>query len=128
MDEKAIQNLVKAHPVVVFSKSYCPYCRRAKKALVGIGVHPVVVELDLREDGAEVQKTLLKMTNQRTVPNVWLNGKHFGGSDDTVKGVKEGKFDSAKGESKSGTEDAENSVKACGDGDGLPCKCKSGEC
>eukprot|EP00467_Chlorarachnion_reptans_P026185 CAMPEP_0114498130 /NCGR_PEP_ID=MMETSP0109-20121206/6710_1 /TAXON_ID=29199 /ORGANISM="Chlorarachnion reptans, Strain CCCM449" /LENGTH=99 /DNA_ID=CAMNT_0001675591 /DNA_START=259 /DNA_END=558 /DNA_ORIENTATION=- len=99
MDEKAITKLVQENTVVIFSKSYCPHCKRAKKGLTDIGVVYKALELDLREDGASIQETLQKMTGQKTVPNVWLKGKHLGGADDTIKAIKEGKFDPYKGSS-----------------------------
>ena len=36
-------------------------------------------------NGADIQNTLKSMTGQSTVPNVWINGKHIGGNDDTQK-------------------------------------------
>jgi glutaredoxin len=79
--------------VVLFSKSYCPYCKRAKKGLMDIGISPVVVELDQRKDGNEIQAALLKKTGQRTVPSAWLRGEHIGGSDDVANGIRSGSFD-----------------------------------
>ena len=35
--------------VAMFSKSVCPYCKKAKAALLNIGITAEVVELDLRE-------------------------------------------------------------------------------
>ena len=32
-----------------------------------------------------MQAALLEKTGQRTVPNVFINGKHIGGHDDTMK-------------------------------------------
>jgi glutaredoxin 3 len=32
------------------------------------------------------------MTNQRTVPNVFVNGKHLGGNDATQAAIKDGSF------------------------------------
>jgi glutaredoxin 3 len=108
--------------VVLFSKSYCPYCVRAKHALLRVGITPVVVELDERQDGREIQVALLQMTGQRTVPSAWLDGKHIGGGDDVVQGVASGLFkDVPKQEAK---ENAENAgLKPCGKGDGVPCLC-----
>eukprot|EP00465_Bigelowiella_longifila_P013706 CAMPEP_0185254178 /NCGR_PEP_ID=MMETSP1359-20130426/2845_1 /TAXON_ID=552665 /ORGANISM="Bigelowiella longifila, Strain CCMP242" /LENGTH=102 /DNA_ID=CAMNT_0027836891 /DNA_START=64 /DNA_END=372 /DNA_ORIENTATION=+ len=100
MDEKEIQKLADENTVVVFSKTYCPFCVKAKKALKDIGMSPYVIELDNREDGSSIQQTLLKMTGQRTVPNVWVKGKFLGGCDDTLKAIKEGKFDALKEENK----------------------------
>ena len=108
--------------VALFSKSYCPFCMRAKHALLKIGITPVVVELDERNDGRDIQVRLLQMTGQRTVPSAWLNGKHIGGSDDVVEGVKSGLFKDVKaGEAKELAK--ESGLKPCGTGDGIPCLC-----
>lgn len=48
-----IKSLVSAHPCVVFSKSYCPYCRRALETLRSF-TEPLVVELSEIKDGAKV--------------------------------------------------------------------------
>lgn len=37
------------------------------------------------ENGSEYQDTLEKISGQRTVPNVFINGKHIGGCDTIVK-------------------------------------------
>jgi len=79
--------------VVVFSKTFCPYCARAKEDLSGAGIVPVVVELDQRQDGDEIQKALLDRTGQRTVPSVWVCGRHIGGSDDLRNQMSVGLFD-----------------------------------
>lgn len=34
------------------------------------------------EEGSEVQDALTKITGQRTVPNIFINGKHIGGNSD----------------------------------------------
>ena len=88
LDEKGITALVKANPVVIFSKTWCPYCRRAKAALKSAGIKVTAVELDERSDGSAIQATLGNMTGHRTVPSVWLGGKFFGGSDDTIAALK----------------------------------------
>lgn len=116
-----------ADGVAIFSKSYCPYCRRAKRALLGIGIAPVVVELDERADGAAIQAEVRKRTGQRTVPSVWYNGKHIGGGDDTVAGVESGLFKDAPRASFSVDDEAkdEAGLKHCGEADGVACRCYS---
>ncbi len=42
---EVIAEAIKA-PVVVFSKSYCPYCDKAKEALTAVGAKFDVLELD----------------------------------------------------------------------------------
>ena len=78
--KKAIQS-----PVVVFSKTYCPYCTRVKKIFSEAGVKDLyVIELDEREDCRDVQDILLRMTGARTVPRVFIGGKSVGGSDEVA--------------------------------------------
>lgn len=46
-------------------------------------------------EGDEIQAELLALTKQRTVPNVFVNGKHIGGNDDTQAALKNGAFQAA---------------------------------
>jgi len=73
-----------AHPVMVYSKSWCPYCLRVKGLLGELGVDAKVVELDHVIEGDEVQDTLLSITGVRTVPQVFVGGEFLGGCDDTL--------------------------------------------
>ena len=41
-------------------------------------------------EGAEIQAELLTLTKQRTVPNVFVNGKHIGGNDATQEAIENG--------------------------------------
>lgn len=71
--------------VIIFSKSYCPYSKKAKHILLDIykiTPPPYVVELDEHELGPQLQAQLGQMTGRRTVPNVLINGKSIGGGDD----------------------------------------------
>ena len=80
-----IRQVISEHPVVIFSKSFCSYCHRAKEAMEVEGVKPVVIELDfMGRDGKEVQSTLEEMTGRRTVPNVFVDGETIGGGSETV--------------------------------------------
>jgi thioredoxin reductase (NADPH) len=84
--EKCITELVHTYPVVVFSKSWCPYCKRALEALAVEGVvgAPVLFVVSLDRDANGIQSTLATMTGRRTVPNVFVGGKSIGGGDETV--------------------------------------------
>ena len=48
------------------------------------------MELNERSDGPAIQDALAQMTGQRTVPNVFIKGKHLGGNDDTQKANRDG--------------------------------------
>ncbi len=81
-----INKEVSASNVVVFSKSYCPYCKATKQLFQKPefkGVSVAVHELDRRADGDAIQATLLDLTGQRTVPSVWVGGKFLGGNSET---------------------------------------------
>jgi glutaredoxin 3 len=78
--------------VLVFSKTYCPYCTKAKRALASVGASPVVHELDERPDGEKIQEALQSVTGIRTVPQVFVGGKCIGGGDDTAKLASNGKL------------------------------------
>lgn len=71
--------------MIIFSKTYCPYSKRAKSLLTekyNITPEPYVVELDIHPLGKPIQERLGKMTGRTTVPNIMINGKSIGGSDD----------------------------------------------
>ncbi|MCO5555523.1 hypothetical protein L7F22_063908 [Adiantum nelumboides] len=86
------KDVVTNNPVVVFSKSYCPYCKQVKQLLQSLGVNFKAVELDQESDGGELQAALTEWTSQRTVPNVFIGGQHIGGCDSTVAKHKEGQL------------------------------------
>lgn len=80
-----LDSILKKGPIIIFSKSYCPYSKKAKHILLelyGISPPPYVVELDQHPLGAGLQQHLHKSTGRRTVPNVLINGRSIGGGDD----------------------------------------------
>ena len=94
-----IHELVKQYDAVVFSKSYCPYCTCTKdlfERLLGgeaMRQRALVVELDeIGEDGPLMQEALHELTQQRTVPSVWLKGEHVGGNDDAQRMARSGEL------------------------------------
>ncbi|KAJ4709254.1 Glutaredoxin family protein [Melia azedarach] len=87
-----VKKTISSHKIVIFSKSYCPYCRRAKSVFKELKQSPHVIELDERDDGWNIQDALGEIVGRRTVPQVFINGKHIGGSDDTVEAYESGKL------------------------------------
>ncbi|KAL1214567.1 Glutaredoxin-C3 [Cardamine amara subsp. amara] len=87
-----VQNAILSNKIVIFSKSYCPYCLRSKRIFSELKEEPFVVELDQREDGDQIQYELLEFVGRHTVPQVFVNGKHIGGSDDLVVAVENGQL------------------------------------
>uniref|UniRef100_A0A3B4UB18 thioredoxin-disulfide reductase (NADPH) n=1 Tax=Seriola dumerili TaxID=41447 RepID=A0A3B4UB18_SERDU len=78
-----IQQLIDTNQVVVFSKSYCPYCVKVSCSFCR-GGRPRL------QDGTNYQEMLLEMTGQKTVPNVFINKTHLGGCDKTMQAHKDG--------------------------------------
>ncbi|KAL3527163.1 hypothetical protein ACH5RR_011819 [Cinchona calisaya] len=87
-----VQNAIYSNKITIFSKSYCPYSLRAKRIFSELREKPFVVELDLRDDGYQIQNVLLDLVGRRTVPQVFVNGKHVGGCDDLQVAVKNGQL------------------------------------
>jgi glutaredoxin-like protein len=64
--------------VTVFSRDGCPYCVRAKGLLHDAGIQ--FEELVLNRDFSE--STIRAVSGKSTVPQVFINGNHIGGSED----------------------------------------------
>jgi len=74
--------------VVVFSKTYCPYARKAKSILAKYPIDEKrmeVIEIEKRPDCAEIQAYMLELTGASTVPRVFIDGNCIGGGDDTAQ-------------------------------------------
>ncbi|GAA5804142.1 Glutaredoxin-1 [Helicostylum pulchrum] len=79
--QEIVEELISSNKVVVFSKSYCPYCSKAKNLLKELGIEFFAIELDNEDQGAAIQQYLHDKTGQRTVPNIFIAGQHVGGCD-----------------------------------------------
>ncbi|PWN23471.1 glutaredoxin [Microstroma glucosiphilum] len=89
------QKLISEKLVAVFSKSYCPYCRQAKGVIANLGLPESkvgIVELDHESEGSDIQAYLADKTGQRTVPNIFINGKHLGGCSDILQAEQSGEL------------------------------------
>lgn len=87
---KAIARKCASAVCLVFLNSFFSYCKRAKELFSGLNVVFGDVELDKVENGDAIQDELANMTGQRTVPNIFINGKHVGGCDAVHKLHEEG--------------------------------------
>lgn len=66
--------------VEIYTKAFCPYCSRAMRLLVDKGVEPV--EYDITMGGPQRQEMIQRANGRTTVPQVFIDGAHVGGSDD----------------------------------------------
>ncbi|ORX50106.1 thioredoxin-like protein [Hesseltinella vesiculosa] len=76
-----VQDLIHDHPLIIFSKSYCPHSKNAKALLDRFTlIQPYkVVEVDQRPDAALVKQALTEISDRGTFPNIFLNGTSLGG-------------------------------------------------
>lgn len=66
--------------IIVYSKSYCPYCQAAKALLTRKGAR--FTEIDVTRD-PEGQRAMTQRAHGRsTVPQIFIDGRHIGGCDD----------------------------------------------
>ena len=63
-----------------------------KQLLNSQGISAKVIELNQVDNGDDIQKALQVISGQRTVPNVFVKGKHLGGNDDTQAAARSGKL------------------------------------
>ena len=66
--------------IEIYTKAFCPYCSRAKALLDGKQVD--YEEFDITMDAAKRKEMLERSGGRSTVPQIFIDGKHIGGSDD----------------------------------------------
>ncbi|KAH8835120.1 thioredoxin-like protein [Flagelloscypha sp. PMI_526] len=87
-----VDTAIAEHKVAIFSKSYCPYCKRTKALFADkfADSEPFIVELDHREDGDDIQSYIKDKFSHRTVPAVFVGQELIGGNDDTQAAFRSG--------------------------------------
>lgn len=76
--------------IEIYTKQFCPFCIRAKALLDSKGV--TYVEYEVSRD-AELQREMRKRSNRATVPQIFIEGVHFGSSDDLLTLERNGELD-----------------------------------
>lgn len=76
--------------ITVYSKSFCPYCVRAKALLTKKGVAFEEIPVEGKD---ELRTWLVEQTGQQTVPQVFAGDRSLGGFSDLDALDREGKLD-----------------------------------
>jgi glutaredoxin 3 len=76
--------------VIIYSKTYCPFCVRAKNLFKSKGVAFDEVMMD---DKPEDYAKLKERTGWMTVPQIFINDQFIGGYDDLATLDRNGKLD-----------------------------------
>jgi len=81
--------------VEIYSKLLCPYCVRAKRLLDQKGVD--FEEYDISMGGPRRAEMIQRANGRTTVPQIFINGTHVGGSDELAALERAGKLDAMLG-------------------------------
>jgi glutaredoxin 3 len=77
--------------IEIYTKFLCPYCTRAKSLLKGKGVD--FEEYDITMGGPRRAEMLERSHGRTTVPQVFIDDRHIGGSDDLAALDRAGELD-----------------------------------
>ena len=77
--------------VEIYTTPFCGYCARAKSLLDEKGA--AYQEMDVMMDDKN-RAEMRERTKRSTVPQIFINGQHIGGSDELVALEQAGKLDS----------------------------------
>lgn len=76
--------------VVIYTTAFCPYCHRAKALLEDKGV--AFEEIDVTFNPSK-RAEMSERAGRSTVPQIWIDGQHVGGSDELAALDAAGKLD-----------------------------------
>lgn len=81
--------------IEIYTKAWCGFCHRAKSLLDSKGVH--YVEHDITMGGPRREEMMSRKPDARTVPQIFIDGRAIGGSDDLAALERDGKLDALLG-------------------------------
>jgi len=76
-----VRDALSSNKVVVFSKSYCPYCKGAKQQLTSMGVPYTAYECDIIPITQSQTEQLHQISGIRTFPKIFIGETIVGGFD-----------------------------------------------
>ena len=82
--------------VEIYTRDFCGYCTRAKTLLASKGAN--VVEYRAGDD-PDKRREMIQRSNGTTYPQIFINGRHVGGSDDIHDLDRAGRLDPLLAES-----------------------------
>lgn len=77
--------------VEIYTKVFCGYCARARRLLDEKGV--AYQEYDITMGGEKRTEMLQRAHGRTTVPQIFIDGRHVGGSDDLYALERDGRLD-----------------------------------
>jgi glutaredoxin 3 len=77
--------------IILYTTPYCGYCRAAKRLLASKGLD--FTEIDVSEDCAMREEMISRAMGVRTVPQIFIHGRHVGGYDELAQLERDAKLD-----------------------------------
>ena len=81
--------------VEIYTKAWCGYCARAKRLLDEKGVE--YTEYDISMGGDKREEMVRRKPDASTVPQIFIDDKAIGGSDDLAALERDGRLDALLG-------------------------------
>lgn len=81
--------------VEMYSSTFCPFCARAKHLLMQKGT--ALEEIDVDTSPGRRTEMIERANGRHTVPQIFIDGHHVGGSDDLAALERAGKLDGMLG-------------------------------
>jgi glutaredoxin 3 len=81
--------------IEIYSTMFCPYCARARSLLQRKGV--AFTDIDVDVEPARRDEMVKRAGGRYTVPQIFIDGEHIGGSDDLMALESAGKLDAKLG-------------------------------
>lgn len=76
--------------IEIYSKVWCPYCRRAKAMLKSLGLE--YTDYDIT-DNKELQQEMVERSGKKTIPQIFIDEQKIGGYDSLIELVSSGGLD-----------------------------------
>ena len=77
--------------IEIYTKMFCGYCTRAKRLLESKGA--AYEEFDITLGGPKRVEMLQRANGRTTVPQIFIDDRHVGGSDDLYELERSGQLD-----------------------------------
>jgi cysteine synthase A len=84
-------------PVVLFALEWCEFCWSVRKMFAEYEIPYRAVDLDSvayqdGNKGGNIRKVIEQRTGLKTIPQIYVGGKHVGGASETFDSIKDGSF------------------------------------
>ena len=84
-------------PVVLFALEWCEFCWSVRKMFADYEIPYRAVDLDSvayqdGNKGGNIRKVIEQRTGLKTIPQIYVGGKHVGGASETFDAIKDGDF------------------------------------